>query len=245
MATMPLIGISGSIETKEPRVFLLQTYFNAVSRAGAIPLLLNPHMSNAAIEQCMDALDGLLLAGGGDVDPRHFGQEPVKEIGEIIPIRDQVEFALIKAADSRRPMPILGICRGLQVLNVAAGGSLYQDLPTQYPTKDTALLNHSQEDSVNPTAHSVQLKSDSMLHKLLGAKALAVNSMHHQAVERPGSGYRVVAHSEDGVVEAIEHTDHPFRLAVQWHPERMTDEASLRLFDGFIESAKQYGGSKR
>lgn len=245
MATMPLIGISGSIETKEPRVFLLQTYFNAISRAGGIPLLLNPHMSEAAIEQCMDALDGLLLAGGGDVDPRHFGQEPVKEIGEIIPIRDQLEFALIKAADSRRPMPILGICRGLQVLNVAAGGSLYQDLPTQYPAKAAPLLSHSQDDSVNATAHSVQLETDSRLHSLLGAERLEVNSMHHQAVDRPGSGYRVVAHSEDGVAEAIEHTGHPFRLAVQWHPERMTDAASLRLFQGFIDSALQYRRSKK
>lgn len=245
MATMPLIGISGSIETKEPRVFLLQTYFNAVSAAGGIPLLLNPHMSEAAIEQCMDALDGLLLAGGGDVDPRHFGQEPVMEIGEIIPVRDQLEFALIRAADSRRPMPVLGICRGLQVMNVSAGGTLYQDLPTQYRSAGVQLLGHSQDDSVNATAHSVRLETASQLRNLLGADVLAVNSMHHQAVQKTGRGYRAVAFSEDGVVEAIEHTGHPFRLAVQWHPERMSDAASLRLFEGFIDSALQYRRSKR
>lgn len=245
MATMPLIGISGSIETKEPKVFLLQTYFNAVSAAGGIPLLLNPHMNKAAIEQCMDVLDGLLLAGGGDVDPRHFGQEPVKEIGEIIPVRDSLEFALIKAADRRRPFPILGICRGLQVLNVAAGGTLYQDLPTQYIAEGTQLLKHSQDDTANATAHHVQVVSASRLHGLLGADTLAVNSMHHQAVERIGTCYRAVAYSEDGVVEAIEHTDHPFRLAVQWHPERMTDPASRRLFEGFIASAQQYRRSKK
>lgn len=245
MATMPLIGISGSIETKEPKVFLLQTYFNAVSAAGGIPLLLNPHMSKDAIEQCMDVLDGLLLAGGGDVDPRHFGQEPVKEIGEIIPVRDSLEFALIKAADCRRPFPILGICRGLQVLNVAAGGTLYQDLPTQYIAEGTQLLKHSQDDTANATAHHVQVESASRLHGLLGADTLAVNSMHHQAVERIGICYRAVAYSEDGVVEAIEHTDHPFRLAVQWHPERMTDPASRRLFEGFIASAQQYRRSKK
>lgn len=244
MATMPLIGISGSIETKEPKVFLLQTYFNAVSAAGGIPLLLNPHMSEAAIEQCMDVLDGLLLAGGGDVDPRHFGQEPVQEIGEIIPIRDSLEFALIKAADRRSPMPILGICRGLQVLNVAAGGTLYQDLPTQYPAEGTQLLKHSVDDAVNATAHNVQLEPACRLYELLRAETLAVNSMHHQAVEQTGNGYRAVAFSEDGVVEAIEHTGHPFRLAVQWHPERMTDPASRRLFEGFIASAQQYRRSK-
>lgn len=244
MDSMPLIGISGSIETKEPKVFLLQTYFNAISAAGGIPLLLNPHMSAEAIEQCMDVLDGLLLAGGGDVDPKHFGQEPVKEIGEIIPIRDSLEFALINAAERRNPMPVLGICRGLQVLNVAAGGSLYQDLPTQYPSCQVPLLSHSQNDSVQSTAHFVQIEHNSRLHGILETDSLAVNSMHHQAVDRVGNGYRVVAFSEDGVVEAIEHTTPVFRLAVQWHPERMNDPASRNLFEGFIACARQYRRSK-
>lgn len=244
MASMPLIGISGSIETKKNKVFLLQAYFDAISGAGGIPLLLDPHMSSVAIAQCLPALDGILLAGGGDVGPWHFGQEPIPQIGEMTPIRDTFEFALLKEADRLSPMPVFGICRGMQVMNVAAGGTLYQDLATQHPSRTSGLLSHKQERPYEVPTHQVRIEKDSLLYRQIAMESCMVNSMHHQAVDRLGSGYRLTAVSEDGVAEAIEHEAHPFRVAVQWHPERLSDALSHNLFAAFIGSAQAYRREK-
>ncbi len=245
MPNMPLIGISGSMETKKNKVFLLQAYFDAISGAGGIPVLLNPQMSQSAVSECMEALDGLMLAGGGDVGPWHFGQDPVAEIGEITPIRDVFEFELLKQADRLSTMPVLGICRGMQVMNVAAGGTLYQDLPTQYPSREAALLCHQQEQPYEVPTHAVHIKKDSLLYRQIAQETCMVNSMHHQAVDALGSGYRLVAASDDGVAEAMEMPGHPFRLAVQWHPERIQDMLSHNLFATFIRSAQEYRRARR
>lgn len=245
MARMPLIGISGSMETKENKIFLLQAYFDAISNTGGIPVLLDPHMSQTAIAQCMEDLDGLMLAGGGDIGPWHYGQEPVEQIGEITPIRDSFEFELLRQAERLSPMPVLGICRGMQVMNVAAGGTLYQDLPTQHPNRDHGLLSHKQEQPYEVPTHEVHICRASLLYKQIALDSFMVNSMHHQAVDQLGMGYRLAAVGADGVAEAIEQPDHPFRLAVQWHPERLQDVLSHNLFAAFIRSAQAYKESKR
>ncbi len=242
MEHMPLIGISGSME--EDKVFLLQAYFDAITAAGGIPLLLNPYMRGAAVSQLMNTLDGLMLAGGGDMEPKHFGQEPVKELGETTPVRDMLELELLEAAERLSPMPVLGICRGMQVMNVAAGGSLFQDLPTQHPKQENGLLTHLQTQPYEQPTHAVLLRKESLLCELAGQECCMVNSMHHQAVDRIGTGYDVIAAGEDGVVEAIQHTKYPFRLAVQWHPERLQDSLSKGLFAAFVRSATVYKRSK-
>lgn len=243
MEGMPLIGISGSMECKERKSFLLQAYFDAVSRAGGIPVLLNPYMAGEALRQCMKALDGLMLAGGGDVEPRHFGQEAIPELGETTPVRDELELSLLREAYTLQ-MPVFGICRGLQVMNVAGGGTLYQDLKTQHPERNGALLEHKQTEPYETATHSIAIAQDSFLSALTDAPCCMVNSMHHQAVDQPAKTYRVVATAPDGVVEAIQHRELTCWTAVQWHPERLDDALSHKLFELLIHNAAAYRRNK-
>ncbi len=243
MEGMPLIGISGSMECKERKSFLLQAYFDAISRHGGIPVLLNPYMTGEALRQCLQALDGLMLAGGGDVEPLHFGQEAIPQLGETTPVRDTLEFALLKEAFTLK-MPVFGICRGLQVMNVAAGGTLYQDLNTQHPERAAALLQHKQTEPYETATHSVAVQQDSFLSALSDAECCMVNSMHHQAIEQVAQSYCVAATAPDGVVEAIQHRQLASWTAVQWHPERLEDALSNRLFDQLIRNATAYRRNK-
>ncbi len=242
MDEMPLIGISGSMEGD--RIFLLRAYFSAIASAGGIPVLLDPDLEERAVAECVRALDGLLLAGGGDVEPHRFGETPIPELGEPTPVRDGFEIALLEAAASRDGMPVLGICRGLQVMNVAAGGTLYQDLPSQHPGRGTDLLEHKQTLPYEQPSHSITLQNECWLYPLCGQAHWSVNSMHHQAIHRVAPAYQVVATSPDGVVEAIQHRQRPHWQAVQWHPERLSDGLSKGLFATFVQSAQQYRRKK-
>lgn len=245
MKSAPLIGVSGSIEHDESKQMILREYMTALLAVGGIPLLLSLDMDRAQLEDALPRLDGILLAGGFDVAPGLYGALPQAGLGQVDPLRDAFELRLTRACHHRR-MPLLGICRGVQIMNVALGGSLYQDLPTQYAQgaqKEPML--HSQREPGKYASHTVQVDSGSRLFGIVKQESLAVNSFHHQAVRAVAPGMQICAQAPDGVIEAVEDKAHPFFLGVQWHPERMygNDPASLALFAAFAQAAGAHFGS--
>jgi putative glutamine amidotransferase len=197
--------------------------------------------ASSEVDAALTGVDGLLLTGGGDVEPSRYGEAPHPELEDVEPERDEFEINLIAAA-RRRDLPILGICRGVQVLNIAAGGTLVQDIPSQVP----GALNHSldvPQHQPYDLAHEVWIEKDSLLAKLLGERLVGsdtceVNSRHHQAVKKVAPGFRVSATAPDGVIEAIEDPSVRFCLGVEWHPENFWRTGEFRsLFEGFVEAA--------
>lgn len=246
LKTYPMIGVSGSINAQETELFLMRSYSSALTAAGAVPVLLSPDMNDGMLDECLERLDGLLLAGGNDMAPELFGELPIPQLGEVNPLRDDFEMRIIPKAFALG-MPILGICRGIQSLNAAMGGTLWQDLPSQYRTKNqSSPIAHSQTRPGIYTSHSVDVKKDSLLYTLCGAESIRVNSFHHQAVCKAAPGFVETAHAPDGVTEAIEHPSHPFCLGVQWHPERYYDRAAdaMQLFSAFAQAALRYRTDK-
>lgn len=240
MAAYPLIGVSGSIDAEETRHFILRDYLRAVIAAGGAPVLLSPDMEGGLMEDCVARLDGLLLAGGNDVSPALFGEQPIEALGEVNPLRDAFEMRLVRLA-AQRGLPTLGICRGVQAMAAALGGSLWQDLPGQYRTAyGESPIAHRQTSPGQYASHTVSVVPGTLLARLSdGAETLRVNSFHHQAVKAPGS-LRVCALAPDGVIEAVEHEALPFFLGVQWHPERMfrRDRQAAALFEGLVRAAR-------
>ncbi len=241
MSDAPLVGVpcfsAERADSRRPVYGNNQTYIRALIATGATPLMIPPGLDTAALEALCGRLDGLLLTGGADIDPALYGEPRMPECGEIEPERDVMELALTRMA-LERDLPTFGICRGMQTLNVACGGALYQDIATQRPES----LTHPQSDLPrNHLAHTVVVERDSRLHALLGVEELRVNSLHHQAVSRPGEGARIVAWAPDGIAEALELPDHRFVVAVQYHPEELveTDALSRRLFAAFTEACRQ------
>jgi putative glutamine amidotransferase len=208
------------------RVTLNTAYVRALESAGLVPLavptMLAPDRAGAALA----AVRGLVLTGGEDVAPDRYGAAPHPRLGDVDPARDAAELALIAEA-GRRGLPILAICRGIQILNVALGGTLYQDLDSERP----GAVPHAGDQS----HHAVRVEAGSLLERTLGASSATVNSRHHQAIRDLAPGLRAVAWAEDGVIEAAEPADAgaPWTLAVQWHPEDLTERA---LFDGFARA---------
>ena len=246
MNVYPLIGISGSVSKSEKEMSIQTCYTNALMKAGALPVLLCPNMDDDMMRECMKGLDGLLLAGGNDVDPNRYGHDPIDALGEVNPLRDEFEGRLLRMAVEMK-MPVLGICRGIQSINVAMGGTLWQDLPSQYRTAEgKAGVAHSQTRADYYTSHRVLIEENSMLMKLIGQREIRVNSFHHQAVMQAAPCMNVVAHASDGVIEAIEHPDLPFFMGVQWHPERYfdRDETAMVLFSALSQAAKVYQSQK-
>lgn len=233
----PLIGITCSSAAEpgaSPGYRLNQAYARAVEQAAGVPILiplLEP--GSPALRSLFEALDGILLPGGADLHPSTYGAEPHPKLGHVDPERDATELALARWALAEN-RPILGICRGQQTLNVAAGGSLYQDISSQI----SGALVHRIEPRHAP-AHDIDLDPASCLAEVLGAPQFTVNSLHHQAVKDLGRGFFAVAWSPDRVVEGIERRDHPFALAVQFHPEELVPghEPSERLLRAFTEAA--------
>lgn len=234
----PLIGITTSMEAEEDRSFVGKDNIQAIVLAGGTPLLLPNLTDDERIKQYAELLDGLYVTGGYDIDPTLFGEEPHPELGIITPTRDRFETALIQEL-LKKDKPILAVCRGCQILNIAAGGDMYQDIYSQI---DGELLQHSQHAPKGHGSHYVLVESDSLLHRITGEARLRVNSRHHQANRRIPSGFMVSGTASDGVIEAIESQKHAFVLGLQWHPENMAaagDEASKKMYQGFIDACNQ------
>jgi putative glutamine amidotransferase len=216
-------------------------YVEGVAEAGGVPVVLPPVVGVRGAEALLEGMDGLLLSGGSDLDPGYYGEKPVPELGVTIPERDAFEMALLEHA-LRRKIPILGICRGMQVLNVALGGTLYQDLPSQMD--HMVLLGHRQETPKWQPTHEVEVDGGSKVAEILGADELKVNSYHHQAIKELASGLVAVAHAPDGVIEAVESGDLSKRwvIGVQWHAEAMRDAGPVhrRLFEAHVSAAERY-----
>src|SRR5574337_991123 len=214
---------------------VLEGYPRAVFEAGGLPLILPiPHAAPDLIEGYLETVDGLILTGGADIDPSFYGQSVLERCGEIDEERDRFEVALVHAARSR-DLPLLGICRGLQVLNVAMGGSLYQDLAYR---QETNPAHQSPREQRGESAHAVTIMEGSRLIEILGVRALRVTSTHHQIIRDLASGLTVNAVAPDGVVEGVEGTGR-FLVAVHWHPERMFTRhpEQLALFRALVEAA--------
>lgn len=215
-------------------------YTGAILAAGGLPLILPITQDDSLPAEYLDALDGVLFTGGEDIAPAYYGEARDECCQEPDAARDLFEIGLARAALERR-LPVLGICRGLQLLNVAAGGTLYQDIGCR---PGTAAHHTTATADRRKLMHEVRVLLGSRLAQLMCVQRSAVTSTHHQFVKEIAPGFRVVAESaEDGIVEAIESLEHPFALAVQWHPERMYEEhpAHLALFVGLVEAAQRKG----
>ncbi len=201
------------------RVRLNSAYIHALESAGLIPLIVPPLSNEAAARAIVARVDGVVLTGGEDVDPSLYGQPRHPECGAPNAARDSTEIALIRAARELNK-PLLAICRGPQVLNVALGGTLFQDIPSQIP----GALEHNPKDDRSSRVHPVQIEEDSLIARAIEATSITVNSLHHQSAEKVAPGLRATAFAPDGVVEGLESTSPEWWVvAVQWHPEEMND----------------------
>jgi putative glutamine amidotransferase len=240
MNTKPLIGIASDVLTEpgeRDRAFVYTTYVEAVRRAGAVPVLVPPQPENAST--IVEELDGIILAGGEDCDPSVYGQEKHPTTEMMDPRRQSNDLTLARAA-RERGIPTLGICLGVQVMNVAAGGTLIQDIDSAMQTE----IEHVSKPS-DRARHDILIEQGTKLAQILGDRELNVNSSHHQAIRDLGQGLRVTAHAPDGVIEGLEDPQHPFYVGVQWHPEDMPGEQSAEvLFGAFVEAARKHATSR-
>lgn len=238
----PVIGLTGNFQ--DGACTLLEGYFTSILKAGGVPFILPPVDDTDSLISALESVDGILLTGGADINPLFLGEEPIKELHSINPRRDRSELLLARLAADRQ-IPVLGICRGIQVMNAAFGGSLYQDIHVQ---REGTCIKHDQELGRSYASHTVQLEKDSLLYKLFGAETLPVNSFHHQAVKEVAPGFRVTARAADGVVEAMESTEYKSMVGVQWHPECFIlerDKCMMPVFEWFIGEATSFREAKR
>lgn len=216
------------------RQYINAAYISAVEDAGAVPFIIPVSNDLEKTKKLIDLCDGLLFPGGEDIDPGYYGENPHKNLGEIRPEVDKFLFhSLLYALEQRKPA--LGICKGMQMMVVATGGSLYQDI---YSQREEETFLHCQSGRRTYGVHQVQIDKDSRLFQILETEQIATNSMHHQSVRTLGKGLRLSAHTEDGIVEAVESLDGRL-IGVQWHPEEMVPEsgAMKRLFKNLVQRA--------
>jgi putative glutamine amidotransferase len=235
----PVIGISCSTLVlpdlrSSPRFALARYYTSCVVEAGGLPLLL-PSLEPEAAAAFLTRIDGLILSGGLDVDPALYGQEPHPRLGVVDEPRDAFELELSRGA-REQGMPVFAICRGIQIVNVAFGGTLFQHVPDQVP----GAVKHDQEGLTDDgLGHSIEIVPGTRLHAAAGTEKARVNSLHHQAVDAVAPGFQVSARAADGVVEAMEDRGQPFFVGVQWHPERRPfDPLTRGLFRDFVAAAR-------
>ena len=233
----PIIGITTN-QSKNvddyPTVSLMQSYVKAIMQAGGVPVLIPSMLAEGGWDALYSRLDGILFTGGGDISLEHFAGDPHPRIDGVDLLRDSVEMNLIHAATSDSK-PFLGICRGAQAVNVALGGTLYTHIPDQLP----GALDHAYPGNMRTVlVHEVKIEEGTRIAAILGEPILKVNSLHHQGLKDIAPSLRVTGHAPDGLVESIELPGHPFGIAVQWHPEWLTDQQSTRnLFRKFVEAA--------
>jgi putative glutamine amidotransferase len=229
----PIIGITSRYSSENNQYNLPDAYTKSIQRNGGIPILLPP-LYDSDNEKLYEIVDGVLFTGGPDVDPILYGEQPIPKQGSIEPMRDDFEFKLANIA-LKGHKPFFGICRGLQVLNAVAGGTLIQDIGSQ--VKDP--LKHRQETRAWYGTHHVRLEPGSMIHGIFGKDKVLTNTFHHQACKDPAPGFTPSGWAEDDVIEVLEVDSPPWKLCVQWHPEHMDNEDMNRLFKAFVNACKK------
>lgn len=238
----PVIGITGNFGDKGCE--LAEGYYRSILEAGATPLIIPPFADKDAMLTVLDSVDGLMLSGGADINPLYCGEDPIPALHGINPRRDAMEMLLVRLAFDRQ-IPILGICRGIQVMAVALDGSVWQDIYTQEPK---ASIKHSQDLDRGVASHLVEIQEGSTLYNIIGEKTFPVNSFHHQAVREAGPHLRVVARSQDGVIEAVESNEEKSILGVQWHPECFVlnqDDSMMPIFRWLVDEASLFAKTRR
>lgn len=225
---------------RPPLYLISQDYCKAIIQAGGIPVFIPP-LAAEIFPDLLGSLDGILFSGGVDIHPQEYSESPHPLLGDVDLERDTFEMQLFRHVWNETNLPILGVCRGLQVLNVGLGGTLWQDLPSQRPSH----VHHSQRDHRYKAVHPVKVDPESKLADLL-SKVIAVNSLHHQGIKDLAPGLKPVAWSPDGLIEAVEAENHPCRMAVQWHPENLAGPYPefIKLFEWFVENAKLHQATK-
>lgn len=244
----PIIGISTSVLVDEgdgfpgyERIYVNKDYVSSVISAGAVPLMIPMDATEENLRQTLELVDGMIFSGGHDIAPIRYGEEPHQKLQEICPERDDFDFLLYRLA-KEHSLPILGICRGFQLMNVSEGGKLYQDLSL----KNTESLKHSQGHGPSIPTHTVKVEPGSKFYEILGKEEIRVNSFHHQAVKSTSENVAISGKALDNVVEAIELKNYPFGLGVQFHPEMLQakEEDMKKIFSALVSAAKEYQGKK-
>lgn len=232
----PVIGLSPLWDNSKESFWMLPGYMKMLEECGAVPLMLPLSNDKSLLDQCLSMCDGILLTGGQDVSPMMYGAELSPHCGEICEDRDAMDRSLLISAIAA-DMPVLGICRGLQLMNAALGGTLYQDLPTEYP----GLVNHVMTPPYDRGVHNVTVLGGTPLADMLGKGEIAVNSYHHQAVKEPASCLETMAVSEDGLIEAMFMPGKRFIVGVQWHPEfaYLSDPRCLNIAKAFVAACEK------
>lgn len=238
----PIVGIPCQADFRErsgrPIYGNNRAYIHAVESAGGIPVLIPLLHDTALLEPLFGHLDGIIFTGGVDLQPELFGEEEHPALGEVDARLDDFELALTRWA-LERDMPVLGVCRGMQLLNVALGGNLYQDIAAQCPA---SIAHCRRELPRNTLIHNVRIEIGSQTERVLGASEIWINSLHHQAVKDAGEGVHITGHAEDGIAEMLEAPGHLFVLGVQGHPEELykTEKWSAHLFSAFVQACSEY-----
>ncbi|MEG0687418.1 MAG: gamma-glutamyl-gamma-aminobutyrate hydrolase family protein [Hungatella sp.] len=229
-----MIGLTPSHNQETDEIRMGPTYLHAIAKAGAIPVLLPLEAAKEDLVQLVDTFDGFIFTGGPDIHPFYFGEETQGSCGNASEARDTLELALLPLVMAAGK-PILGICRGLQLINVALGGTLYQDLPSQF--KEDVPTAHTQPFAYTLPAHHVTVAEGTLLAGIAAASEISVNSIHHQAIKDLAPGLTASGYAPNGLIEAAEKSDYPYLLGVQWHPEYLRDKdaCSARLFQSFLD----------
>ena len=235
----PVIGITASHDTEHDKLFINSVYLRAIRNAGGIPMIFPMEVTEDDLRDLVTLTDGVLFTGGDDIHPFLYGEETDAKCGNVSQPRDSMEMALVPLV-MEFGKPIFGICRGIQILNTAMGGTLYQDIPSQF--KSELSIAHRQPFAYKVPSHTVDITPGTLLSRILGEEhaSIAVNSMHHQAIKGVAPGLEVCGYAPDKMIEAVYAPDYPFLLGVQWHPEHLTTSQpdAAKLFAAFVDACR-------